>query len=101
DRKVWELYGNQLEPVLPQQRLLLLDAVENTKTLESSNHILVQLLEGRIKKNSVIIAIGGGVIQDVAAFVASITLRGLEWIFYPTTLLAQADSCIGGKNSIN
>ena len=46
-------------------------------------------------------AIGGGIIQDVTAFSASIIYRGIEWSFFPTTLLAQADSCIGSKTSIN
>jgi 3-dehydroquinate synthase len=48
-----------------------------------------------------VIAIGGGIVQDIAAFSASILYRGVEWIFVPTTLLAQADSCIGSKTSIN
>ena len=48
-----------------------------------------------------LVCVGGGVLQDVSAFIASITFRGLNWIFYPTTLLAQGDSCIGGKTSIN
>jgi 3-dehydroquinate synthase len=47
------------------------------------------------------VAIGGGVIQDITCFLAATLLRGLEWWFYPTTLLAQADSCIGSKSSIN
>lgn len=48
-----------------------------------------------------IVAIGGGIIQDLATFTNSIYMRGLKWIYFPTTLLAQADSCIGGKSSIN
>jgi 3-dehydroquinate synthase len=49
----------------------------------------------------VLVAIGGGVIQDITCFLAATLLRGLDWWFYPTTLLAQADSCIGSKSSIN
>ena len=45
--------------------------------------------------------IGGGVVQDISSFGCSIYLRGLKWNFYPTTLLAQADSCIGSKTSIS
>ena len=47
------------------------------------------------------IAIGGGIIQDITGFIASIIFRGINWSFYPTTLLAQGDSCIGGKTSVN
>ena len=47
------------------------------------------------------VAIGGGIIQDITCFLASTMMRGLPWIFYPTTLLAQSDSCIGSKSSIN
>jgi len=49
----------------------------------------------------VLVAIGGGVVQDIVCFLAAVLLRGLEWRFYPTTLLAQADSCVGSKSSIN
>lgn len=47
------------------------------------------------------IAIGGGITQDVTAFISSIMYRGVNWLFFPTTLLAQGDSCIGSKTSIN
>jgi len=47
------------------------------------------------------VTIGGGTIQDLTAFISSIFFRGINWIFIPTTLLAQCDSCIGGKTSIN
>ena len=53
------------------------------------------------KKNTVLIAIGGGITQDVSCFVASVLYRGIDWFFVPTTLLAQTDSCIGSKSSIN
>ncbi|GAI32171.1 unnamed protein product, partial [marine sediment metagenome] len=59
------------------------------------------LLDNNIKRNNKLIAVGGGIIQDITGFVSSILLRGVEWIFYPTTLLAQSDSCIGSKTSIN
>lgn len=48
-----------------------------------------------------LISIGGGIIQDITGFVASTLYRGLNWVFIPTTLLAQADSCIGSKTSLN
>ena len=48
-----------------------------------------------------LVALGGGVIQDLTSFISSILFRGVDWIFIPTTLLSQADSCIGSKTSIN
>jgi 3-dehydroquinate synthase len=54
-----------------------------------------------MRKNSTLVCIGGGITQDIAGFISSVLYRGVEWVFIPTTLLAQADSCIGGKTSIN
>ena len=63
--------------------------------------IIEQLIESKFRKNDRLICIGGGITNDITAFIASIMFRGVEWLFFPTTLLAQADSCIGGKTSIN
>jgi 3-dehydroquinate synthase len=52
-------------------------------------------------RQTALLALGGGIVQDVAAFIASVYMRGLKWRYYPTTLLAMVDSCIGGKSSIN
>ena len=54
-------------------------------------------MNNKIEKNHILIAIGGGIVQDITCFVASTLLRGLRWHFIPTTLLAQADSCIQFK----
>ena len=53
------------------------------------------------RKNMNLISIGGGITQDITGFVASSLYRGINWIFVPTTLLAQVDSCIGAKTSLN
>jgi 3-dehydroquinate synthase len=63
--------------------------------------VLERFIDGGFRKNNKIIAIGGGITQDIATFIASNLYRGVEWYFFPTTLLAQADSCIGGKASLN
>ena len=60
-----------------------------------------ELVALNIKRGDPLIAIGGGIIQDITCFLASTLMRGLPWFFYPTTLLSQADSCIGSKSSIN
>ncbi len=63
--------------------------------------LIEQLRSAGVNRTPHLVAIGGGVIQDIAAFVASIYMRGLEWSYIPTTVLAMVDSCIGGKSSIN
>lgn len=101
DAKVFDSYRQRIEGIVPSERMLLVEATEPHKTLEYSSQVIKTLIEKKIRKNTVLVAIGGGIIQDITAFVGSIFLRGIEWVFFPTTLLAQADSCIGSKTSIN
>lgn len=81
----------------------IIKVIANEKSKEFSNikKIIKALLKFGIKKNNKIIACGGGITQDISSFIASILFRGVDWIFFPTTLLAQGDSCIGSKTSIN
>ncbi len=74
---------------------------EEQKTFQTVSQILNQLLSLKLERNDCIIALGGGVIGDLAAFVASIYLRGIPLIQVPTTLLAQVDASIGGKTGVN
>lgn len=76
-------------------------ADEHAKSLERMTEVIVALRERRATRSTELVAVGGGVVQDVAAFAASIYMRGVAWTYLPTTLLAMADSCIGGKSSIN
>ena len=71
---------------------------KNTYTLYK---IISNILKKKFSKKNKIICIGGGILQDICSFISLILFRGVEWIFFPTTLLSQADSCIGGKISIN
>lgn len=100
DKCVSELYSEKLQNVL-QRRHLIVEATESNKTLDFVKLVVRFLLADDIKRNDRLVAIGGGIVQDIAGFVASILFRGIEWVFYPTTLLAQCDSCIGSKTSIN
>ena len=63
--------------------------------------VFVWLLENGLKRDGRLLVIGGGVLQDIGCFIASVLFRGVRWEFIPTTLLAQCDSCIGSKSSIN
>ena len=80
---------------------IVMDATEDAKEYTSVGTFISTLLKSDIKKDSTIIAIGGGIVQDVVGFAASIIKRGVKWRFIPTTLLSQCDSCIGAKSSIN
>lgn len=101
DKKVAALYGLELEHVIHSQSVLFIEANEANKSLDKFPGYVEYLVSKSIRKDHKLVAIGGGVIQDITCFLAATLLRGLPWVFYPTTLLAQADSCIGSKSSIN
>jgi 3-dehydroquinate synthase len=101
DAAVFNLYSERFLSTLDPERYLVIEATESTKTLEKCKDIIEILVERKVRRNQKLIALGGGVIQDVTAFIASILYRGIGWLFFPTTLLAQGDSCIGSKTSIN
>jgi 3-dehydroquinate synthase len=101
DKNVLKIYGEKLLSILPADRTIIIEAVEKNKSFEKLNPIIKTLLEHNIRRKDKLVAIGGGITQDITAFIASILFRGIDWVFYPTTLLAQADSCIGSKTSIN
>ena len=101
DAKVAEIYKEALAPLLVTSRILLIDASEEAKTLDRFTGYVETLVHQSVRRGNSLIAIGGGVVQDITAFLASTLLRGVRWELYPTTLLAQADSCIGSKSSIN
>ena len=101
DRRVAELHGELLDQFLARPSTLLLDAAEETKSLEQFSEYVQHFVSHKMRRGSMLVAVGGGIVQDVTSFLAATMLRGLDWTFFPTTLLAQADSCIGSKSSIN
>ena len=74
---------------------------ESTKSFINLEKIIDQLLESKVDRDSVLIALGGGVIGDLAGFAGAVTLRGIKVIQVPTTLLSQVDSSVGGKTGVN
>jgi 3-dehydroquinate synthase len=80
---------------------IVLPPGEEQKNLKRVKELLDILAQKRFARDDVIIALGGGVITDLAGFVASIYLRGVEWIALPTTLLGMVDASIGGKTGVN
>ena len=101
DNKVKDLYPDLLKYMNNNTSIIGLDAREDQKSYEGLVTIIQELINSGFRKNHRLIGIGGGIIQDITAFTASIMYRGVSWIFFPTTLLAQGDSCIGSKTSIN
>jgi shikimate kinase / 3-dehydroquinate synthase len=74
---------------------------EGCKNMDTYADVVDQLLEARVERRTSVIALGGGVVGDLAGFAAATTLRGLPFIQIPTTLLAQVDSSVGGKTGVN
>ncbi|MBI1870516.1 MAG: 3-dehydroquinate synthase [Chlamydiae bacterium] len=101
DEKVASLYAQELNHILKSPSILLIPATEMNKSLDQFCDYIEHLVRQNIRRGHLLIAIGGGIIQDITCFLAAVLLRGLDWYFFPTTLLAQADSCIGSKSSIN
>jgi 3-dehydroquinate synthase len=101
DERVADVHANTLAAVLDSCPRLGIEATESAKSLEQFPGYVQALVSGGIRRGDVILAVGGGIVQDIACFLAATLMRGLEWWFVPTTLLAQADSCIGSKSSIN
>lgn len=83
------------------QTALFLAAEEREKSLDRMPQLIERMRAAGVHRRTPITAIGGGIIQDIAAFAASVYMRGLRWSYVPTTVLAMVDSCIGGKSSIN
>lgn len=101
DRRVAELYAAPLAAALSGRSVLRIEATEANKSLEAFPAYFTHLLDQRVRRDHTLVAVGGGILQDITSFMAATLLRGVRWRFYPTTLLAQADSCIGSKSSVN
>lgn len=101
DRRVAGLYERELGAVLASPSVLLIDAVEDNKSIEAMPAYVRHLVGRSLRRGQTLTAVGGGITQDIACFLAATMLRGVDWCFAPTTLLAMADSCVGSKSSIN
>jgi shikimate kinase / 3-dehydroquinate synthase len=105
DRTVAELHLPTLLDGLAQTAITASSIVvaggEASKNLDTYVDVVDQLLGARVERRTAIIALGGGVIGDLAGFAAATTLRGLPFIQIPTTLLSQVDSSVGGKTGVN
>jgi len=100
--RVWRHWGGVLARTLPGARQpILFDDKESAKRLAAVEAISRNLILAGADRHAVLVAIGGGVVGDVAGFAASSYLRGVRLVHIPTTLVAQVDSAIGGKTGVN
>jgi 3-dehydroquinate synthase len=83
------------------QRAVVLPPGEGTKDLAHFGRLVDDILAGGVERGTMLVALGGGVVGDIAGFVAATLLRGIDFVQIPTTLLAQVDSSVGGKTAIN
>lgn len=99
DKNVYELYFKNLN--LNPSKVYLAEAIEEFKTMDGVMKVVDFLAKNNFTKGEKLIVVGGGIIEDVGAFVGACFKRGIDWIYFPTTLLSMCDSCIGGKTGIN
>ncbi len=99
DKNVFKIYSKYLKDLTPSYYLI--SGGDRSKNIKNVEKLWSWLLRENIKRDSVIISIGGGVIGDICGFVASTILRGVNHYHIPTSLLSMLDSSIGGKNGIN
>lgn len=90
-----------LEPEYQAIPTFVIEAREENKGIQTVIDVVEFLEKNKATKSSMLFVIGGGVVQDIGAFTAAMFKRGLPWTFVPTTLLAQGDSCVGGKTALN
>jgi 3-dehydroquinate synthase len=97
------LYAARVKQSLPKRRIVeaVLPDGEQYKTLESASRLFDVLIANRLGRDALVLALGGGVVGDVAGFVAACYQRGVALAQIPTTLLAQVDSSVGGKTAVN
>ena len=103
DKKIPAIFSKKIKKNLKKYNLFIFEYTSNEKLKSFKNASLLteKLLEKQFNRSDVLISLGGGVIGDFTAFVASITKRGINFINVPSTLLAQVDSSIGGKTGVN
>jgi len=105
DTKVKKLYGTKLQKSLSGKKIkssiIAFPSGEKNKNLQTYEKILEKMIKEDYKRGDCIIALGGGVVGDIAGFVAATFLRGINFVQIPTTLLAMTDSSIGGKTGVN
>ncbi|HEX4136584.1 MAG TPA: 3-dehydroquinate synthase [Bryobacteraceae bacterium] len=102
-RDVWQLYGKRVLTALENRpsEILFFTGGEDNKRLSHIEQLAAQMVENGADRSSIVVAVGGGIVTDMAGFLAAIFMRGVPVIQIPTTLLAQVDAAVGGKTGVN
>lgn len=100
DQTVYKLYQARFSSI-DTGRVFFMEAVEHKKNMDTVMAIITFFQKIGVRKNWHILCFGGGITQDVTTMASNLFLRNVDWYFFPTTLLAMCDSCIGGKCGIN
>lgn len=103
-RRVFVVIDSNLKPffgLFERYELIPIQTSEKVKTLATVEYIIEQLLDRGADRSSFLVGVGGGITTDLCGFAASVYKRGIRFGFIPTTLLAQVDASIGGKNGVN
>jgi 3-dehydroquinate synthase len=103
NEEVWRLHGSRLEQGLAGRdwRVLFFPSGESAKRFASVEALAEQMIGAGGDRSSAVVAFGGGIVNDMGGFLASIFMRGVPVIQIPTTLLAQVDAAVGGKTGVN
>src|SRR5260370_19898502 len=105
DRNVAKHWLEQTETSLAQAGIatsrIIVEEGEGSKTYDGLQQVSEALISAKIERNDLVVALGGGVVGDLAGFAAAILRRGVDFVQVPTSLLAQVDSSVGGKTGIN
>ena len=103
EKPLWERWGTRFLRAsgLGSARAVFVPSGEKSKSMTMAERVGADLLRQRADRRSLLLAFGGGVVGDLGGFVASIYMRGIDYVQIPTTVLAQVDSAIGGKTAVN
>ena len=99
DEKVYKLHLKDLG--INENQIYKIKATEENKDIKSVLKFIEFLETKNFTKAETLVVVGGGIPQDIGAFVGAVYKRGINWVLFPTTLLSMSDSCIGGKTGIN
>ena len=100
DENILSIYKDDLK-FIKNHTLKSFKAVEENKNVEAAFELCDLLVDCNANRKTIIYVIGGGIMQDIGAYAAATFKRGIPWIYVPTTLLGQSDSCVGGKTGLN
>ncbi|MFC1566316.1 hypothetical protein ACFL4A_00575 [bacterium] len=101
DENVYKCHSKNALSVFENLNVIILPISEEVKNINTVLELFDKIIKKMPNKKTTIISIGGGITQDITGFLASTLFRGVKWVYVPTTLLAQDDSCIGAKTSLN